>query len=64
VGLGIVLRSPQCLRVDHVHLELLPIESHEACGWTCLSFVDTCKLWREGVYDAEESTAVSAGAAA
>ena len=32
--------------------------------WSCLSFVDTFKLWREGVYDAEESSSLPAGAAA
>lgn len=32
--------------------------------WSCLSFVDTFKLWGEGVYDAEESSALPAGAAA
>jgi hypothetical protein len=33
-------------------------------GWSCLGFVDTCKLWREGVYDAEKSPSLPAGAAA
>ena len=32
--------------------------------WSWLSFVDTFRLWSEGVYDAEESTALPAGAAA
>jgi hypothetical protein len=33
-------------------------------GWSCLSFVDTYKLWSEGVHDAEESFPLPAGAAA
>jgi hypothetical protein len=44
VGLGIVLRSPQCLRVDHVHLELLPIESHEACEVRAFMFSPMAQL--------------------
>jgi hypothetical protein len=35
-----------------------------AIHWSCLSFVDTFKLWTEGVYDAEESSSLPAGAAA
>lgn len=33
-------------------------------NWSCLSFVDAFTLWSEGVYDAEESTSLPAGAAA
>ena len=32
--------------------------------WSCLSFVDTFKLWSEGVYDAEKSPSLPAGATA
>ena len=35
-----------------------------ADNWICLSFVDTFKLWSEGVHDAEESSPLPAGAAA
>jgi hypothetical protein len=35
-----------------------------ARAWSCLSFVDTYKLWSEGVDDAEESSSLPAGAAA
>jgi len=38
--------------------------THQRRKWSCLSFVDTFKLWREGVYDAEESSPLPAGAAA
>jgi len=34
----------------------------QATMWSCLSFVDTFKLWTEGVYDAEKSP-LTAGAA-
>jgi hypothetical protein len=32
--------------------------------WSCLSFVDTFRLWSEGVHDAEEQASLPAGAAA
>jgi tetratricopeptide (TPR) repeat protein len=44
-------------------LEALIAERY-AEGWSCLSFVDTFKLWAEGVYDAEKSPSLPAGAAA
>jgi len=34
------------------------------CLWSCVSFVDTYKLWSEGVHDAEESFSLPGGAAA
>jgi pimeloyl-ACP methyl ester carboxylesterase len=42
------------------HWTQMPSGGH----WSCLSFVDTFKLWTEGVYDAEESSSLPAGAAA
>lgn len=41
-----------------------PPRNPYVADWSCLSFVDTFRLWTEGVYDAEESPSLPAGAAA